>query len=183
MRVWTRQHIKVLEKINKDGIYIATTDIISLDMPEHKEIMVDVYTWLAENMPSKNIKPKYAVLPIWVALQNETAYLPVKDTNLIELEVDEKLLCYVNTSKWGTILNYSYIAKNTEDYEAHIKLLKKYGTSDTVAYMSNFYPQIKDEIRKSWLRLFDDTILINGDTNKYGLLWEIKKEWIVNVNE
>ncbi len=51
MRVWTRQHIKVLEKINRDGRYVATPDIISLDMPEHKNIMMEVYSWLANNMP------------------------------------------------------------------------------------------------------------------------------------
>lgn len=183
MRVWTRQHVKVLEKINSDRRYVATPDIISLDMPEHKGIMMEVYSWLANNMPNRNIKPKDAVLPVWVTLQNETAYLPAPDTNLLELEVDEKLLCYVNISKWGTILNYSYIAKDSKDDEEHTKLLRKYGTSDTVAYMSNFYPQIKSEIRKSWARLFDDNILINGNKDKYGLLWEIKKEWVVDVRE
>ena len=32
---------------------------------------------------------------------------------MLELEIDESLLCYINISKWGTILNYSYIAKDS----------------------------------------------------------------------
>ena len=68
MRVWTRQHESVLQKINTFGRYVMETKNVSLDMPEYKYIMMEVYTWLANNMPNKDMKPKDAELPVWVVL-------------------------------------------------------------------------------------------------------------------
>lgn len=183
MRVWTRQHESVLQKLNDDGRYVMETKNVSLDMPEYKHIMMEVYSWLANNMPNKHLKPQDADLPIWVVLKNDAAMLPSDGTILLELEVDESSLCYVNINKWGMILNYSYIPIDENDDKRHTKLLKQYNISDTKAYMSNFYPIIKNEIRNSWIRLFDDNVLINEGRECYGLIWEIKKEWIIEVTK
>ena len=181
MRVWTRQHESVLQKINTFGRYVMETKNVSLDMPEYKYIMMEVYTWLANNMPNKDMKPKDAELPVWVVLKNDTAMLACAGTNLLELEIDEKNLCYININKWGMILNYSYIPKDENDDKRHVDLLRQYNISDTKAYMSNFYPIIKKEIKDSWIRLFDDSIIIDRGIECYGLIWEIKKEWVMKV--
>lgn len=181
MRVWTRQHESVIQKLYDNGRYVMETKNVSLDMPEYKHIMMEVYSWLANNMPNKHLKPQDADLPIWVVLKNDAAMLPCVGTNLLELEIDEKSICRVNINKWGMILNYSYIPKNEEDEKRHINTLNAYGISDTKAYMSNFYPMIKKEIRDSWIRLFDDKIIINGGIENYGLIWEIKRECLVKV--
>ncbi|MDO4788506.1 MAG: DUF3841 domain-containing protein [Johnsonella sp.] len=47
--------------------------------------------------------------------------------------------------------------------------------SDAQAYMSRFYLQIKAEIRESWKRLFNESIILDND-NYYGNIWEIRKE-------
>ena len=52
--------------------------------------------------------------------------------------------------------------------------------SDSKAYMSQFYPEIKREIIKSWDRLFDARVDM-GNPDCYGNIWEIKKEWITDV--
>ena len=62
----------------------------------------------------------------------------------------------------------------------HQQLLESYRVSDTQAYMSRFYPQIKREIIDSWDRLFDDSVHLNSD-QRYGIIWEIKKEWVSAV--
>jgi hypothetical protein len=46
--------------------------------------------------------------------------------------------------------------------------------------MSGFYPDIKQKIIASWDRLFDDAAM-SGSSNAYGLMWEVKKEWVQNV--
>jgi hypothetical protein len=46
--------------------------------------------------------------------------------------------------------------------------------------MSNFYPDIRRKIVSSWDRLFDDTVK-SGSSNAYGLMWEVRKEWVQNV--
>ena len=78
------------------------------------------------------------------------------------------------------ILNYSYIPADKADEKRHKALLEAYGVSDTQAYMSQFYPEIKREIRDSWKRLFDDDIQIGSD-GCYGNIWEVRREWVKNV--
>lgn len=183
MRVWTRQHESVLKELNDTGRYIMKTENVSLDMPEYKHIMMEVYMWLANNMPTINIKPEDVSLPIWVVFKSDAAMLPSPNMCLLELEIDENIVYHLNINKWGMILNYSYIPSDEIDDKRHTELLKKYGISDTKAYMSNFYPTLKSEIKNSWMRLFDDNISINDGKECYGLIWEIKKEWVVKVLE
>ncbi|WP_369819393.1 DUF3841 domain-containing protein [Tissierella sp. P1] len=46
--------------------------------------------------------------------------------------------------------------------------------------MSQFYPQIKRKIIDSWSRLFDDSIILGND-ERYGNIWEVRKEWITQI--
>lgn len=103
-------------------------------------------------------------------------------TVILELEVDPAIITHVNIEKWGAILNYSYIPADKADAERHHALLEAYGVSDTKAYMSQFYPEIKREIRESWKRLFDPHILIGSDLD-YGNIWEIRIEWVKGLVE
>jgi len=77
-------------------------------------------------------------------------------------------------------LNYSYIPKSEADARVHLEKLEMYGISDMKAYMTSFYPDIKREIVNSWKRLFDDSVTL-GNEECYGILWEIKKEWIEKI--
>ena len=106
--------------------------------------------------------------------------LPEKGRVILELEIEESLITRVNFTKWGMILNYSYIPADKADEKRHKELLVAYGVSDTQAYMSQFYPEIKREIRESWKRLFDDDIQIGSD-GCYGNIWEVRREWVKNV--
>ena len=99
---------------------------------------------------------------------------------VFELTLDEEQITDVNIAKWGTILNYSYIPLNEEDKKRHRELLDAYRTDDVKAFMTQFYPQIKKEIVESWSRLFDDSVKVGNDL-KYGLIWEIRKEWVTKV--
>ena len=80
----------------------------------------------------------------------------------------------------GTILNYSYIPASPADAGRHRALLEAYRISDTQAYLSQFYPDIKREIAVSWDRLFDNTVqLLNDDC--YAIIREIQLSWATEV--
>ena len=106
--------------------------------------------------------------------------LPEAGRVILELEIDRAILAPIHVRKWSMILNYSYIPSSPEDRERHLKLLSDYRTNDATAYMSQFYPGIKREIEASWDRLFDERIQLGGN-HQYGILWDLKKEWIVDV--
>jgi len=101
-------------------------------------------------------------------------------TVILELTLDPDWIVPVNIMKWGAVLDYSYIPADREDAARHRKLLEEYRVSDSKAYMSQFYPEIKREIIKSWDRLFDARVDM-GNPDCYGNIWEIKREWITDV--
>ena len=42
------------------------------------------------------------------------------------------------------------------------------------------YPEIKRGIVESLKRLFDDSVTL-GNEECYGIMWEVRKEWVVEV--
>ena len=153
--VWSKQHENVWKVLQETGRYTVKREYIIKDLKEHSELVLDTYEWLVKNGPDYGNKPADVEFPVWVSFR-------------------------VNFTKWGMILNYSYIPADKADEKRHKELLEAYGVSDTQAYMSQFYPEIKREIRESWKRLFDDDIQIGSD-GCYGNIWEVRREWVKNV--
>lgn len=180
MIVWTKQNKNILKELDKTGRYIVKKEYIEKDLGEYAHLVLEVYHWLTRNSPTVSIKPKEVEYPIWVSLKQEATMLLDPNSVILELAIDINRIAYVNIDKWGTILNYSYIPVDQQDKQRHQAMLDSYGISDTHAYMSHFYPQIKREIIASWPRLFDDSIIIGG-RNCYGIIWEIQKEWVKKV--
>lgn len=181
IKVWTKQNQNVLKELEKTGRYTAKQEYILKDLDEHAHLVLEVYDWLVKNAPNASQRPYDAEYPIWVSLKKEATMLPSLGTVILELEVDPSLVTMVNINKWGAILNYSYIPTDEQDAENHRQLLEQYGvSSDTKAYMSHFYPQIKRKIIASWNRLFDDSIILGND-ERYGIIWEVRKEWITHI--
>ena len=180
MNVYTKQHEAVLEQINKTGRYITNNLHVADDYIGFKEYALQAYDWLAGHAPSSENKPDDADYPIWVSLDENTIQFPEPGYVIFKLDVDPARVDRVNINKWGTMLNLSYIPVDDDDHDAHIRMLNDYGVSDTKAYMTQFYPDIKREIRDSWERLFDDSINMGSDAC-YGIIWEIRKEDIIAI--
>ncbi|MGO1372096.1 MAG: DUF3841 domain-containing protein [Senegalia sp. (in: firmicutes)] len=179
--VWTKQNENVVKELEKTGRYIAKKEYILKDLDKHAYLVLEVYDWLVNNTPNASEKPHDAEYPIWVSLKKNTTMLPSPGTVILKLKVDTSLVTMINIDKWGTMLNYSYIPKDKQDAKIHRQILEKYGVhSDTKAYMSQFYPQIKRKIIDSWSRLFDDSIILGND-QKYGNIWEVRKEWVRQI--
>ena len=161
VRVWTKQHENVLRELETKGRYVARREYIQADLGEHAPLVLEAYDWLVKHTPAAADRPADADYPIWVTL-------------------DPSRIVPVNIMKWGAVLDYSYIPADQEDAARHRKLLEEYRVSDSKAYMSQFYPEIKREIIKSWDRLFDARVDM-GNPDCYGNIWEIKREWITDV--
>lgn len=178
IRVWTKQHISVWEILERQGVYHAHGDGIFHN--EDAKLMKESYLWLASNIPGAQNKPAGSEFPIWLAFSRAGTMLPTPNTVLLELEIDPALITHINIAKWGMILNCAYIPRDAQDKQRHSQLLRDWGTSDEKACMTQFYPQIKREIQASWARLFDDSIQL-GSPETYGTIWEVRKEWVRNV--
>lgn len=178
--VWTKQHESVPQVLEQTGRYVAKKSFIEQDLGDEAPLVLEAYDWLVKNCPIAPLKPKDAEYPIWVSPAREATMMPSPNTVILELEVDTAAMAFVNINKWGAILNYSYIPADKDDDKRHRSTLSEYGISDTQAYMSRFYPQLKRTITNSWHRLFDDSVSMGNDLS-YGILWEVKKEWVRQV--
>ncbi|MCT4564808.1 MAG: DUF3841 domain-containing protein [Maledivibacter sp.] len=181
IRLWTCQNKIVLDTITKQGVYHVKREYITNKYKEVSKIFLTAYDWFVIN--GKNIvqPPKGAEFPIWT--WGDSRYVEhFEDSVILALEIEKDKVILFDSGKWNKILNLSYIPKDENDYGIFRNELKRYNiTDDSEAYMSNFYPLLKSKIRKSWERLFDEDISISGVNQ--GAIWEIRKEWVVEVFE
>jgi len=180
MRYRTSQHINVLNEISETGRYVLSPQFVCNEMngdAELKSLVMEAYDWLAQNMPTRGIKPGDASYPIWLSLNTDSGFPPVEDGVVMELEIPDEYVALISVEKWGRVLDYRYIPADDADDRRHRRVLEDYGVSDAKAFMSNFYPDIKREIMDSWKRLFD----VEGVLPEmcYGLVWELREEWLV----
>lgn len=178
--VWTKQHRNVLDILERTGRYTARRAYVDLDLEECAPLVREVYDWLTAHTPAAASRPADAEYPVWVSYAGDAVMLPSPGTVILELRLPRALVTPVNIEKWGAILNYSYIPRDPADARRHRRLLEDWGVSDAKAYLSRFYPQIKEEIVSSWDRLFDDGVVL-GSEAAYGTVWEVRKEWLKAV--
>lgn len=178
--VYTRQDARILESLRRTGRHAAQRGPVMEN--EDSLLQRPAYDWLVAHHPDRGNRPPDADYPVWVSLSADAALLPDKGFVIMELSVDEKLITKVNIAKWGAINNCSYIPKDSADAAAHRKKMEAMGVSDVKACTTRFYPELKQEIEESWLRLFDETVKLGNDL-AYGLLWEIRWEWVTKVVE
>lgn len=182
IKVWTKQHENVIKELKNTGRYIAKKEYIIMDLQEHADIVLEAYQWLTKNGPDINNKPEDVEFPVWVSFSRDSTMLLSEKTIILELELEESLITKIDIIKWGMILNYAYLPENESDENRHKKLLEDHRISDTQAYMSQFYPQIKREIIESWKRLFYyDKNIKKNNSEYYGNIWEIKEKWIREI--
>jgi len=183
MRVWTRQHLDVLETLNKFGIYRVKEKYIDIKMEEFSDYYKKLYDWYsirAEKIVSKqdeNIK-----YPIWVSIDEKMQLQYVPNTVILELEIEDDKIVITDMEKWGYVVNYFYLPYDNKDLMDHYKELEKYNIADegeiAMGGLGNHYPLLKRKIIKSWDRLFEDYKLSNI---RQGTIWEIKKENIISI--
>lgn len=180
MRYWTKQHESVYDTLMERGRYVARREYVHMEQQDGADIMLKVYDWLFEHHPLKSIRPADAQCLIWLSPSRDATMLAEEGRVILELEIDPALVYGVNIAKWGSMLNYSYIPKDEADLARHRKELALRGISDAKALMTPFYPDIAEEIKESWQRLFDDSIMLGSDAC-YATVWELKKEWLIDI--
>lgn len=180
MRIWTRQDKAVMDMLEEEGRYLAKKEYIDTKMEDCAKFYHEVYSWYASRAKDIVPKPEDVKYPIWVSLSDDFMLQKTADAVILELEVDRESVIVMDTDKWDRVVNFWYVPLNEGDEEEFEKKLKKHGISNSsAAYMSGFYPHLKQEILRSWDRLFDNSYSLSD--MKQGTIWEIRKEWVKKV--
>ena len=126
-------------------------------------------------------KPEDADYPIWAAADRKNA-LSGGSGYLIKLKVPREKVILFDADKWNKILNLKYLPDNEKDLKDHKKMLNMYGIdSDSDIMLSPHYPKLKEKIKNSWQKLFEDDIS-NIEKIK-AALWELRLEWVQDISE
>ena len=80
-------------------------------MKEQKDLILTAYDWLSYHGPKTDQKPADVQYPVWVSLSEDAIMMPDENEVVLELSLDDSLITLINVTKWGMILNYSYIPK------------------------------------------------------------------------
>ncbi|MCT4594344.1 MAG: DUF3841 domain-containing protein [Anaeromicrobium sp.] len=183
IQLWTRQHKEILNDLKKQGLYRVKEEYIKEKFDTISPFYLNAYKWYTQGASKIVPLPKGCHYPIWSSTTENMMLQPTEDTVVLHLEVPEEYVVITDQEKWGYVINYWYVPLDREDEKKHNKELKKYGVKDESALImsskGNFYPLLRDKIKKSWDRLFDHNIRLCDLTQ--ATLWEIKKEWIIDI--
>jgi hypothetical protein len=177
--LWTCQSKIVVDTINESGVCHVKKEYIHKKYKEVSNIFLESYNWFVLNAQKIVPRPDGSEYPIW--LFTDLRYVDhSKGYYILKIEVSPENAIVFDREKWNRILNLSYVPKNYDDDKEFKKFLEKQGIYDeTDIFMKNYYPALKAKVKKSWDRLFDNSISLSN--SKQASLWEIKKEWITQV--
>lgn len=181
--LWTRQHENVVKELNYSGVYRVKKEFLLQKFDSISDYYLTIYNWYIERAEKIVERPKEAEFPIWLSISSELMLQPTQNNAIIELLVDRDKVVFTDSEKWGYVSNYWYLPKDKEDERKYNEELKRMGIGDEselyMGHKGDFYPHMRNKIVKSWERMFEGEIQMNSNTQ--ATLWEIKKEWVVNI--
>lgn len=152
IRLYTIQHIEVLEKVLKKGTYSPITKYI------YDESFVNAYNWLyqASRKKNKNWKSKRPIW-CWTKRPDLRSYRYIRDSRLnnrkqkmvlLELKIPKKNIVLTDFEKWHFILNELYLPNKFYNEKEFYSFYKKYEKNGKLS-KKGFHL-----MTKSWLNCF-----------------------------
>ena len=186
MIAWTRQVPQVWDELQSTGRYRVKEEYVRAKNMEISDYYLKLYRWLTNGCKScVSAMPQDADLPIWLAMTEDQRLGAAPDTISLTLEVPKDALFLVDYDKWGYIVNHWYVPRDEADDDRHNAELKSMGIVNEAALITtdkgNFYPQMKSKIIRSWQRLFEPMPADVNLSDYVGVIWEIKPEWVKEV--
>lgn len=153
-------------------------------------IFTQAYTWFIQEAKQLVHKPDDAESAIWV-------YHNLRDIEkhdgyeLFELAIPLEEIVFFKMSDWNKILNQRFLSTNNQEELAFTTKLAKQGIDyEGDIFRKPFYPQLKQEIMKSWKQLFRFHQTIQNDFRQgispqildlQGALWKLPKHWVTST--
>ncbi|MHC1720925.1 MAG: DUF3841 domain-containing protein [Clostridiaceae bacterium] len=180
IKVWTAQAKIVLDTIEDKGVYYVKREFIQKKYTEISKLFLEPYDWFVRHAAQKIPLPEGAEYAIWIYCDPQSISNYGSGDYIIEADIPKDKVILFDEGKWLKILNLSYIPENSYDDDRFREYITNQGLQHaSKAFTSNFYPNIRHEIMRSWDRLFDDSIKLSEYT--MGAVWELRKEWITNI--
>lgn len=183
--LWTRQDIRSLDDLEKNGVYRVKREYIENQYGDIAEHFIKLYKWFTEKASKMVPKPDGVEFPIWCSISYENMYRPTEDTVVYELEIDKSQVIYFDGGKWDYVLNHRYLPRDEEDNRLYLEEMRKkrFDDSDLYSFIEGknayLYPEERKRVMDSWMRIFeiDHWNIFTVQAN----IWEIRPEMIKNI--
>ena len=175
--VYAVQRPIVREILETEGVYHVKQHFIDKKYGESAWIFNEAYSFFRQHASKLLPMPQGAESAIWLYCDPAMAG-GVPDAEFMTLSIPEEQLIFFDTRLWNRILNLKYIGRDEKDEKSFDTQLRNMGINDTTkVFSTNFYPLQRQQIRDSWLRLFD-----SGSCDihhRQAAAWELRREWLV----
>lgn len=185
VHLWTRQNEKILDILEKEGVYYAKKKYIVQKNDTLANYYIELYDWFVRHGQKIVAKPEKAEYPIWCSISEEYMLRGVPGDVLLELNVDRERVLYFDSTRWDLVLNHTYVPKNEADEDRFVKSAQSRGITNNFSFLSDyykrFYPDIVREVVQSWDRIFEIDL---EKANKFSIqanIWQIRSEDIQSI--
>lgn len=181
--LWTRQVKNVADEINQNGTYRVKEEYIRKKNDTISDYYINLYNWYTKEAKNYITIPEDCHFPVWFSIDEEYMLQPVSDTVIIKVRIPKENVVVCNYEGWGYVVNYWYVPLDEMDKDKFASKLKSMGISSEdelfLTDKGNFYPILKQEVIKSWKRIF--TLPAVSRENIVATAWEVKKEWVLDI--
>lgn len=181
--LWTRQVPQVLDQLSAQGSYQVKEEYIRIKNDSIADYYLDLYRWYTRTARNYISLREDQLYPIWLSLEGQERLQLVENTVLLKVEAPREKVLLCNMDAWGYRVNYWYVPVNEEDEQAHNRELMQNGIASDDELIrtakGNFYPLLRDKIKRSWERVFTMTDVPAEKLS--ATMWELKKEWVKEV--
>lgn len=181
--LWTRQDERSLEELKKNKVFVNKEEYIRNQYEDIADHFIKLYKWFVKEASKKVPKPDYVSMPIWCSISRENMYRPIEGSICYELQVPEEEIIYFDGQKWDYVLNHLYIPKDEKDHENYLHELRLKGFKNEFEFFvgpnAHFYPEERNKIISSWIRIFDieEWNIFRVQAN----IWQIKEEYVKEI--
>lgn len=184
MKLWTIQPMKVLEIIEKEGVFHCN--------PKSEEFSYDfteAYLWICKKMDEKFSRPESCTFPIWAwhtrnwkhkkpDLRNVGLGYKGQEYACIELEIPDEKVLLSDYILWHYVLNDSWIDDSTNEQE----------WEEQNEWFDSLPVKEKEKLKiESWNKIINPKTFENDwvSIGKFiqATFWEIRKENVKKVQK
>lgn len=183
VKLYSSQADIILAAIERDGVCYSKEAYVRRKYQESAPIFTTAYSWFVKQMENYVPKPEKAEYPYW-AFMDLYSVDQSGGSNVLELNVSIEDAVFFDMMDWNKIMQLRYIGENEADEKEFRFELEQRGLDWSKVMLSTFYPEFKQQILRSWERLFrhHEAIKAGDLTGVHSVqagLWKIEKKWIV----
>ena len=180
--LYSAQAEPVLEALHRDGVCFSKASYVRRKYQESSPLFLTAYGWVIREAAAYVVPPEGAEFPYW-AFENPYSVEASGTVQVLKLKVPLDQVILFDLYDWNRILQLQLLSASEDEERCFKNELKLRGITACDVMLGDFYPELKQQIFRSWQRLFrHHNALLRGDRTSVGgvqaALWQIRAEWI-----